>query len=42
MQYNADTGIMNYTSSALFYVVRRLAINQYIYCEGGVLKFESY
>ena len=40
MQYTADTGITDYTSSACFCVVRRLAINQYAYCkEVGTLKF---
>jgi hypothetical protein len=43
MQYNADTGITDYTSTARFCVVRRLAINQKAYCGAiGTLKFESY
>jgi len=39
MQFNSDTGITDYTSSAQCCVVRRLAINQYTYCEVGMLKF---
>jgi hypothetical protein len=43
MQYNAATGITDYTPSARCYVVCRLAINQYAYCEEvGTLKFEGY
>jgi len=33
MQYNADTGITDYTATAHFCVARRLAINHYANCE---------
>ena len=42
MQCKTDTGITDYTSSALFCVARRLAINQYTYWEVGILKLEAY
>ena len=43
MQYIADRGITDYTSSTWFCVVRSLAINQYAYYEEvGKLKFEGY
>ena len=43
MQYNADTVITDYTSSARYCIVRRLAINQHVNCEEvGTLKFGGY
>jgi hypothetical protein len=32
----------NVSCLTYFYVVRRLAINQYTYCDVGMLKFEAY
>jgi len=32
-----DTGITDYISTARFCAVRRLAINQYTYCDVGML-----
>ena len=40
--YNANTGIGDFTSSTLFCVVHKLGINQYTYCDVGILKLESY
>ena len=39
MQYNADTGITDDMYFARCCVVHTLAINQYAYCEVGMLKF---